>query len=70
MRAVIALGVVTGLFLGLSLVVDRWVTVSQVAFLVACGVVLSAVPPASSADPDDLGAPARGSARGVGRTYR
>jgi hypothetical protein len=44
MRAVIALGVVTGLFLGVSLLVDRWVTVSQISFLVGCGVALSAVP--------------------------
>jgi hypothetical protein len=43
MRAVIALGVVTGLILGVSLLVDRWVTVSQASFLVGCGVAVAAV---------------------------
>lgn len=43
LRAVIALGVTTGLFMGLSVVVGRWVMVSQSLFLLACGVALGAV---------------------------
>jgi len=44
MRAVIALWVVTGLFMVVSVVVVRWVTVSQASFIVGCGVALAAVP--------------------------
>ena len=43
MRAVIALGVAVGLFLAVSVVVVRWVTVSQATFLLGCGVALAAV---------------------------
>lgn len=44
MHVVIGLWVASGLFLGVSLLAARWVTVSQVTFLVACGVAVSAVP--------------------------
>lgn len=44
MTAVCLFAAGTGLFLGLSVVAVRWVTVSQISFLVGCGVALGAVP--------------------------
>jgi hypothetical protein len=44
MQTVIALVAVTALFLLVSVLADRWVTVSQISFLVGCGVALGAVP--------------------------
>ena len=44
MSAVLVLVAGCALFLGVSVVADRWVTVSQISFLVACGVALGAVP--------------------------
>ena len=44
MQAVIGLWILTGLFMVISVVVVRWVTVSQTSFIVACGVALAAVP--------------------------
>lgn len=62
MRAVIGLWVVTGLFMVTSVVVVRWVTVSQASFIVGCGVALAAVPLAmvrSLGGPRALGGPDR-----------
>jgi hypothetical protein len=44
MQAVVLSVAVTALFLLVSVLADRWVTVSQISFLVACGVALGAVP--------------------------
>jgi hypothetical protein len=44
MRAVIALLAVSALFLLVSVLTARWVTVSQMSFLVGCGVTLGAAP--------------------------
>ena len=49
MRAVILLVAVTALFLLVSVLTARWVSVSQMAFLVGCGVALGAVPLAREA---------------------
>jgi hypothetical protein len=48
MRAVTVSGGFTALFLLVSVLTARWVIASQVLFLVACGVLLAAVPLACS----------------------